>query len=156
MSIKDLTKEEFQKIKENAKEQIKIDEENMKPEEITINEITYKLTPKIKLTDTEFIKHVLEKEKVDFNVGDTVWLKGSSVRQECGEAKFKVLSFEPMELASRKRVDSYLKVNLENLKSGSESPYLTTHLEKYNKQNEETNIKEITIDGTTYNLTPIQ
>lgn len=97
---------------------------------IIIDGVEYELTPKKVLTDEEFVKYVLEKHKIDFNVGDIVWYKGKSIRKECGETKFKVLSFEPY-LIGGIRVDDYLNVNLESLTSGTKVSFFTSHLEKY-------------------------
>lgn len=45
---------------------------------IIIDGVEYELTPKRVLTDEEFIKYVLEKNKINFNVGDIVWYKGEN------------------------------------------------------------------------------
>lgn len=118
--------------------------------EIKINGIEYTLIPKIVLTDDEFITYVLTKEKVEFTVDDIVWFKGESIRKECGDTKFKVLSFEPYHLLNGIRVDSYLRVNLESLQSRCKTSFTTTHLEKC----ENKTIKEIIIDGIEYELIP--
>ncbi len=97
---------------------------------IIIDGVEYELIPKKVLTDVEFVDYVLEKHKIDFNVGDTVWHKGC-IRKQCGETKFKVLYFEPY-LINGNRVDSYLNVNLESLSSDNIVSFLTYHLEKYN------------------------
>lgn len=120
--------------------------------EIIIDGVEYELTPKRVLTDEEFIKYVLEKNKINFNVGDVVWYKGENIRKECGKTKFKVLSIEPY-LINDKRVDCYLIVNLESLTSGRKSSFFTSHLEKYGGGDF---VKEITIDGIDYQLTPKQ
>jgi hypothetical protein len=119
---------------------------------IIIDGVEYELTPKKVLTDEEFVKYVLEKHKIDFNVDDTVWYKGKGIRKECGETKFKVLSIEPY-LIDGIRVDNYLNVNLENLTSGNKVSFFTSHLEKYIGKDF---VKEITIDGVDYELTPKQ
>lgn len=119
---------------------------------IIIDGVEYELTPKRVLTDEEFIKYVLEKNKIDFNVGDVVWYKGENIRRECGKTKFKVLSIEPY-LIDGNRVECYLNVNLESLTSGNKVSFLTSHLEKYIGGDF---VKEITIDGVDYQLTPKQ
>lgn len=120
--------------------------------EIIIDGVEYELTPKRVLTDEEFINYVLENNKINFNVGDVVWYKGENIRKECGKTKFKVLSIEPC-LINGRRVDSYLNVNLESLTSGNKVSFLTSHLEKYSGGDF---VKEITIDGIDYQLTPKQ
>lgn len=120
--------------------------------EIIIDGVEYELAPKRVLTDEEFIKYVLEKNKINFNVGDVVWYKGENIRKECGKTKFKVLSIEPY-LINDKRVDCYLNVNLESLTSGNKVSFFTSHLEKYSGEDF---VKEITIDGIDYQLTPKQ
>ena len=114
--------------------------------------VEYELTPKKVLTDEEFVKYVLEKNKINFNIGDIVWYKEQSVRKECGETKFKVLSIEPY-LIDNRRIDSYLNVNLESLTSGNKISFFTSHLEKYTDKDF---VKEITIDGVDYELIPKQ
>ena len=119
---------------------------------IIIDGIEYELISKKVLTDEEFVKYVLEKNKIDFNVGDIVWYKDGKIRKECGETKFKVLSIEPS-IIDGNRVDCYLRVHLENLTSGNKTNFFTSHLEKYNGRDF---IKQITIDGIDYQLTPKQ
>ena len=97
---------------------------------IIIGDVEYELIPKKILTDEEFINYVLEKHKIDFRVGDIVWYNDKYVRKECGDTKFRVLSFKPY-LIDGSRVDSYLNVNLESLTSGTKVSFFTSHLEKY-------------------------
>jgi hypothetical protein len=119
---------------------------------IIIDGVEYELTPKKVLTDEEFVNYVLEKHKIDFNIGDIVWYKGETIRKECGETKFRVLSIEPY-LIDGIRVDTYLNVNLESLTSGNKVSFFTSHLEKYSGKDF---VKEIMIDGVDYELTPKQ
>lgn len=123
--------------------------------EIIINGITYLLTPKIILTDDEFIEMVLKNKNIDYNIGDVVWFKEESVRCECGNQKYEVISFEPICFLNGTRIDAYLTVNLKNIKTGYLTSYLTSHLKKCNIKLDNS-LKTISIDGVEYNLTPKQ
>lgn len=49
--------------------------------EIIIDGVKYFLTPDLEsFSDDEFVNYILEKQNIDFRVGDVVWYKGESIR----------------------------------------------------------------------------
>ena len=98
--------------------------------EIIIDGVKYFLTPDLEsLSDDEFVNYILEKQNIDFRVGDIVWYKGESIRKGCGQTQFEVLEIKP-HLIQGKRVDCYLNVKLIDSYDRTVH-FFTEHLEKY-------------------------